>query len=864
VRAFLVTHTHWDREWYRTFQAFRARLVDAVDRVLDLCAADPGYRFLLDGQSIVAEDYLAIRPSREAELRARCAEGRIAIGPWYVQPDSLLPSGEAHVRNLLEGRRAGRALGPVSEVGYTPDSFGHPAQFPQILTGFGLRAFVYWRGHGREIETLPSEHTWEAPDGSAILACHLGKGYFCAATPPGADPEESAGRIAAIAKELAARTRSGAILLLNGIDHAAPEPRTAELAEALARASGLHVERALLEDFVAAVEAAGENRPRHRGELVGARVAPLLPGVWSTRTWIKVANRRCEALLEGLAEPFSALAARLGAPDERPALRLAWRALLANQAHDSICGCSRDEVHEQMRPRFAEAEELARETLTRGLERLAGLGAERMPPWTEEPELAVFNPSPHPRTDVVRFAFDPHPYAVPHPKPAAAVHPAILRDLGTMRFSVDGIPARLVPAPPGRLTLIPGREAWDLQFVARDVPAFGWRRVRVRRLEAGEDNAEAVEEVAAGSAAAQVSAGDVRVAVREDGCFDVSFGAQRFSGLGRVEDVADRGDSYDFDPVEGDRPDADLAAVRVVRRVHPGGIAELEVERTFHVPARLAPSRDQRSRERVALCVETRLRVAAGVRRVDLRVRVDNTAEDHRLRLLFPLGTRVAACDAASTFDLVRRAPGPADARGWVQMAPRTFPHQGFVHTAGLTVVAPGLAETELVDADESALAVTLLRCVGNLSRQDLTSRPGLAGPGTATPGAQCPGVLEARLALLPGLDARAARDAELQLAAVACGRAPLLQEGHAGLTLSPRALLLSALKPADEGPGLVLRVLNPTAEPQEACVELGFAFESARPVRLDETDLDAPLTRDGAILRFPVPPHALRSLRVV
>ncbi|MGH0032159.1 MAG: glycoside hydrolase family 38 C-terminal domain-containing protein, partial [Myxococcota bacterium] len=146
MRAVLVTHAHWDREWYRTFQDFRARLVDLVDRVLDLCAADPDYRFLLDGQTVVLEDYLEIRPGRRAELRAASAEGRIAIGPWYVQPDSLLPSGEAHVRNLLLGRRVGEAIGPVSRVGYTPDSFGHPAQLPQLFAGFGIGSFVYWRG----------------------------------------------------------------------------------------------------------------------------------------------------------------------------------------------------------------------------------------------------------------------------------------------------------------------------------------------------------------------------------------------------------------------------------------------------------------------------------------------------------------------------------------------------------------------------------------------------------------------------------------------------------------------------------------------------------------------------------------------
>ena len=94
VKAFLVSHTHWDREWYRSFESFRARLVDTIDRVLELVAQDPGYRFLLDGQTIVLEDYLAVRPARRKDLESAVRDGRIAIGPWYVQPDSLLPSSQ--------------------------------------------------------------------------------------------------------------------------------------------------------------------------------------------------------------------------------------------------------------------------------------------------------------------------------------------------------------------------------------------------------------------------------------------------------------------------------------------------------------------------------------------------------------------------------------------------------------------------------------------------------------------------------------------------------------------------------------------------------------------------------------------------
>jgi mannosylglycerate hydrolase len=865
MRAILVTHTHWDREWYRTFQGFRARLVDAVDRVLDLCAADPGYRFLLDGQTAVLEDYLAVRPDREGELRARCAEGRLAIGPWYVQPDSLLPSGEAHVRNLLLGRSVGEAHGPVSRVGYTPDSFGHPAQLPQLLAGFGLRAFVYWRGHGGEIDDLPAEYDWEAPDGSTVLACHLGKGYFNAATPPDADLEEAARGIAARAKDLAARTRSGAILLLNGVDHAGPEPRTAELASEVARASGFDVERGLVEDFVDAVEASGVARPRHRGELVGARVAPLLPGVWSTRTWIKQANRRAEAALEGWAEPWAALGARFGLADERPALRAAWQALLQNQAHDSLCGCSRDAVHEQMRARFDAAEELARETTGRCLERLAGLGPARIPPFAEAFDLLVANPSPRPRSDVVRFRLDFHPYAVPHPDPRRAIHPFVLHDVGRSGgFTVDGAPARLVPAEEdGRLVLIPGRAAFDVEFLARDVPALGFRRVRLARVDGADAAAERERRVAPGRRKARIAAGDVGVSVREDGCFDVDFGGARFEGLGAFEDVGDRGDTYDFDPVEVGRG-AKLASVRAWRRRHPSGIEHLTVERVLRVPEALAPGRRARSRRRVALRTWTELRVVPGVRRVDVRVRVDNAARDHRLRLLFPVGARVAACDAATTFDVVHRAPGPRPDAGWVQRAPATFPQQGFVHAGGLSVAAPGLPEAELLERDgASAIALTLLRCVGDLSRHDLDTRPGLAGPGTATPGAQCLGPFEARLALLPGLDPAAAREVELGLAAVACGDAPLAPEGVPLVALGPADLLLSALKPAESGAGLVARVLNPTDAPATARLALGVPFAEARLVRLDEEPAEGDVTREGDALVFAVPPHALRSVRI-
>src|SRR5207247_1205294 len=100
----LIPHTHWDREWYLPRAAFQARLVTALDDLLERLQADPGYRsFLLDGQTVLVADYLSARPDRKAEVKALVKTGRLQVGPWYVLADELIPSGEALVRNLLLG-----------------------------------------------------------------------------------------------------------------------------------------------------------------------------------------------------------------------------------------------------------------------------------------------------------------------------------------------------------------------------------------------------------------------------------------------------------------------------------------------------------------------------------------------------------------------------------------------------------------------------------------------------------------------------------------------------------------------------------------------------------------------------------------
>ncbi|MBW2385657.1 MAG: hypothetical protein JRG92_18655 [Deltaproteobacteria bacterium] len=853
MRCVLVSHTHWDREWYKTFQSFRARLVDTVDRILDLLESDPGFAFQLDGQTIVIEDYLEIRPGQREALEAACRAGRVAIGPWYVQPDSLIPSGETHVRNLLEGRRVAEAIGGGSTIAYTPDSFGHPGQFPQLFAGFGLGPFIYWRGNADEIATLPADYRWRAPDGSEVLACHLTRGYFSAWGLVD-DVEASVKRLERLALDLAQHSERETVLLMNGLDHMLPDDNTREVAEALAKATGWTVTRGLLDDYTRDLEPGDPALPVFDGELLGGRVANLLPGVWSTHVDLKLANRRCETALQGWLEPFAVLGELVGTPDERPTLRAAWRELLPCQAHDSICGCSQDRVHVQMATRYDSVEELVGETTDRLLERIAGLGPERQvlaDPETGAIRIAVFNPSPDPGSGVVRLPLAGFPAFTKR-----GINPVLGLNLTLEGLSVDGEPARVLPDEGTlRPMLTPTNPTHVVEFVARDVPAFGWRSYVLARAEASPDRIDDGSEIEAGS---------VRVRARDDGTLDVHFGDQSFAGLCGLEDQGDRGDTYDFDPVG----DARVVVERTLisRRQHASGIAELDVHRVLRVPVGLDPERAVRATRTTQLSIGITARIAPGLDRVDLTVRTQNTARDHRLRILFPSGRPAQRFEASTTFDSVRRSTAPSDAAQWLHPAPATFPQQGWVHVNGLTVAAPGLLEAEV--SPDGQLALTLLRAVGWLSRPDLSSRPGEAGPSLLTPGAQCLGAVETRISLFGGSVGRAVRAAELGLRVCAAGEGPLVPPDTSALEITPGDLELSAWKPAEDGAGSVLRLLNPTDASIRAQILLGRtlteSLAAVEAVRLDEHPaLECEVHWQADRIEIDVPAHALRSLRL-
>ncbi|MEZ5166834.1 MAG: glycosyl hydrolase-related protein [Acidimicrobiales bacterium] len=843
----LVSHFHWDREWYRTMQGFRARLVDAVDQVLDLADADPDFRFLLDGQTIVLDDYLEARPDERGRLTGHIRAGRLAIGPWYVQPDSLLPSGEAHVRNLLEGRRTAQRYGSCSTVAYVPDSFGHPAQFPQLFGGFGLEPFVYWRGNTDESAALGARWTWRAPDGTAVAVHHLTEGYFGAGR-AAHDVDEAVARLTAI---VARQTEAGEhpVILMNGYDHTRPDPHTGPVAAGLAAALGRPVVRAHLDE--ATRDIVGPGAGEYRGELVGGVAANLLAGVWSTRMPQKIRNRRCETLLQRWLEPWAVFARDVGLPDEAPA-RVAWRSLLQNQAHDSICGCSADAVHRRMEARYDDAEGLTEETLRRVLERIAGRDPDRETPSLAETELSVFNSSPLPTSGVVRVPLDAHPAFVMS-LGELQVHPLVSGGATPLGVRVDDRPARLVATDdPTRVRWLPDQVVYDIEFVARDVPAFGHRRYAVALSAAAPDEVDDGREI---------HGDDVSVRIDDDGTATVTMGDAVWPGLLGAEDVGDRGDSYDFD-LAGAPLELTPSSLEVTRRRHPAGIERLDVRRTFAVPGALAADRRTRSEQSAQLVLDTRFEVARGVPGVRVRVRLANTARDHRLRLRFPTGSPVDGFRTATTFDEALRSTAPVDDRGWVHPASATFCHQGAVTVNGLTVVAPGLPEAEV--RPDGELLLTLVRSVGWLARFDLDGRPMPAGPAMEVVGAQCLGEVVTDLRLLPAGAPMARRRRRPELRGVVGGPAPRLADAAALLSVEPTSVELSAVKPAEDGDGVIVRVLNPTDGAVDAMLELGYDLAAATSCRLDEEPDGRSIDPTGQRVRLRMEPHEIRSVRLI
>ena len=362
MRFYYFNSSHWDREWYLPFERFRIKLIELVLHLLDRLENDPDYgKFTFDGQSVWLEDVEEIRPDLKTRLEKQIAAGKLNVGPWYTMPDEFLVSGEALIRNLSAGREVCRAHGCEPwPVGYVCDIFGHIAQLPQILAGFGISKAVASRGVAPE---LPQFLRWRSPDGTVIplLKYVGGYGTFSHLTGYHDEPvdfevfKEKFRAYVARRMEVCADT----VMLPDGHDHSLPHRQIPQILKFI---SDMYPEAEVIDSDYRDLPELDEERgqPTISGEQIhpGSRgIMKLVANSLSSRYDIKRANDLAQNRLELELEPYLAIRGEFSETD-RMLLRHAWRTLLKNQAHDAICGCSTDETHHMQMPRYDEVRQI--------------------------------------------------------------------------------------------------------------------------------------------------------------------------------------------------------------------------------------------------------------------------------------------------------------------------------------------------------------------------------------------------------------------------------------------------------------------------------------------------------------------------
>ncbi len=884
---------------------------------------DASRSFLLDGQAVILEDVLAVHPEWASQLRQRLSSGALEAGPWYVLADELIPSGEALIRNLHAGRRVLARLGCTAPaVCYSPDAFGHPASLPTLAAGFGLRVAILWRGYGGARWPVGDAARWIAPDGSEVLLWHLPRdGYEFGSDLP-TDASRAEQRWQRIMQDAVSRASTNVLLITNGADHHAQQPALDEAISAVGRAArphNAHVHRSSLaswaDAFAEAVMTA--DVPTVHGELRDSYgFTWTLQGTLATRAWQKRAVARADALLRWDVEPWMALAAlNLDDTSNAALLDAAWRTFLRTLPHDTLCGCSVDDVARAMDARLAsvrtQAEGLRAHSLDTLLQRdptaARAVGRDN---WS--PVLVVRNRSATPRWGVVEAE--------------------LLTTVGDVRVGPDSAGAtpptttrtpvlRLVPdalcVQPVRTRLAHARRESphhypddDVVHVARcvvwipqehAVPATGLSVWPMRE-------ASATPRVAPDSAvrisreAKTWTMENEHVRVTVDGG-RVTLHDQR-SGR-TVQDLlhltwqADVGDAYTPAP-RGPLLRLTPTRTRVVAR---GPLrAELEVTARVlvsHIPT--APDlafrnedadatdasgeRTSSPRDRVRLRpLRVRLRVSleAGASHVGVHLIANDHAPDHRLRLVVATGlpnSRVLADAAFGPVERTRLELSEAEqlSEHVVHSAPLhrwVARHSG---QASTVVVSDGLAEYEALP--DGSVAITIVRATGELSRGNLIERPGHAGWPSPIPHAQGPGRVHARFAVqldgpidvarveacadavLRPLVAETWRDAPREIA-----NAPTHRPG---IELRGDGVVASAIKPAEDGDGIVLRAINLNERPCVATWVIPSVDLAAEFVRLDETAIEnvkpIAVTVDGdrTLLHVDISSRAVSSVRV-
>lgn len=746
----IISHSHWDREWYQSFESHRMKLIELVDNILDKAENDPEFGgFFLDGQVIAIDDYLEIRPEKRVQVEKCIREGKVQTGPWYILQDEFLTSGEACVRNLQVGMQEAEQYGAVGNVGYFPDAFGNAGQMPQVLKQAGMDAVVFGRGvkpigpnnevTGGQYESTYSEMMWASPDGTKLPGILFANWYNNGVEIPVDEAEAKVywDKKLADARKFAATNQ---LLMMNGCDH---QPLQKNITEAIRVARKLYPDVEFIHsDFKKYVEAMEKEISENFSTVKGELTSQETDGRWTlantASSWIglKQDNRAGETALERKAEPAAAMADVMGKAYPEDQMIYSWKKLMQNHPHDSICGCSVDEVNEEMKTRFAKSRQVADAIYDESVEYLTNkVNTAALPGDGEKIPFVVWNTSGEMKSQVVEkelhlfrdynlFVWDGYEAAEKVELPAM-----VLRD-------ADGnvVPAKIADAgvafgydlPDDRFRQ-PYMAKKVLVTFEAEVPALGYRTYYLETAEQAQD----VDVVSADENVLENDA--VKVVVNADGSYNLldKKTGRMYENLGFYEDTGDMGNEYIYIQDSGKQVvstkgmKAEISCVErnafrtVVEICHkmmvPSGMGEellRQREMCIDPYTRVA----NRSSELVEMDVKTVLTLEKSAKGLRVATTICNQAKDHRVRVILPTGLDTSMHMADSAFEVVRRNNRHNDT--WTNPC-GCERQQCFAAMedakGGLLVANRGLYEYEILEEQGNAIAVTLLRCVAEM-----------------------------------------------------------------------------------------------------------------------------------------------------
>lgn len=754
--AHIISHTHWDREWYLPYEKHHMLQIELMDSLLDTIKRDKDFKsFHLDGQTIMLEDYLQVRPEREDELKEAIKEGKIQIGPWYILQDEWLTSSESNVRNLQIGLKDCKKYKSRCLAGYFPDSFGNMGQAPQLLKEAGIDTAVFGRGvkptgfnnetsDGNGFESKYSEMYWESPDGSKVLGILFANWYSNGIEVP---VEEK------VAKEYWEKKLKDAmkyastdeLLFMNGCDH---QPVQTDLAAAIQTASRLYPDISFVHsDFPTYINAVKEQLKEDlaviKGELRSQHTNGwyTLANTASARIYLKQMNQRCEMLFTKVAEPLCAMAYALGMEYPHHLFTYGWKTLMQNHPHDSICGCSVDEVHREMVARFEKAEQVALHII-----------GEAMGFFSQRVDTSCFD----------SYGMDKVPFFVANPTGytkkgvVEAIIPAkkfYFSDCGvweSIRLSKEvELPDYKIIDQSGKI--LNGKVTVLSHSFDYDLPKDKFRQPFMLRNVKVELEVEEIKEFSIATFAlvnvADISdyVGNQTSMLQSDGTIENEFikvkveengsltltdknSNKVYKDFGILEDCGDVGNEYIYGTLKNDE---------VITTKDAKPVITIEQEECYQTIVRveycmeIPKSADEllaeeiadlkefnrrnagRSKDKIQMPVTVWYTIERLSKSVKVKVEFDNQAFDHRIRVLFPTRIDTSVHYADSIFEVAKRNNVPE--AEWEN--PCNAAHQqAFVNLhdeeGGVTIANKGLNEYEILRDGENTIALTIHRGV--------------------------------------------------------------------------------------------------------------------------------------------------------